>query len=154
MRSMGLDNMITVRAKEKYRDEIPEEYEDIRTVAEWQYKKHGIDDTVNYEGSYGDIGYWRKSWGFRNKVMEYLGNKYDEVDEYHYTLDLDDLKQISIFLHDCVIDPNEDCSNIWTWREMIHHNADIFANLHLLIHDISTGAISMDEVEVEWIDSY
>lgn len=154
MCSMGLDNMITIRAKEKYRNEIPEGYKDIRAIAEWQYNKHGIDESVNYEDSYGDIGYWRKSWGFRNKVMEYLENKYDEVDQYQYILDLDDLKQISIFLHDCIIDPNEDCSNLWTWREMIHHNADIFANLRLLIHDIETGAISLDEVEVEWIDSY
>lgn len=151
---MGLDNQITVKAKEKYRNEIPEGYADIRAVAEWQYNKHGIDDSVIYEDFHGDIGYWRKCWGFRNKVMEYLGNKYDEVDPYQYILDLDDLKQISVFLHDCIIDSNEACSNIWTWREMIHHNADIFANLRLLIHDISTGAIAIDEVEIEWIDSY
>jgi len=151
---IGLDNMITVRAKERYRNEIPEGYEDILAIAEWQYKKHGIDDTVNYEDSYGDIGYWRKCWAFRNKVMEYLATKYDEVDSYHYTLDLDDLKQIASFVHDYIINPDENCSNLWTWREMIHKNASIFANLRLLIHDIETGAIAIDEVEIEWIDSY
>lgn len=154
MRSMGLDNMITVRAKQKYYNEIHEGYADICAIAEWQYKKHGIDDSVRYEDFYGDIGYWRKSWGFRNKVMEYLETKYDKIDRYDYILDLDDLKQISILLHNCIIDPNEDCSNIWTWREMVHHNTDIFGNLILLIHDIETGAISTDEVEIEWIDSY
>lgn len=146
--------MITIRAKQKYHNEIPEGYADICAIAEWQYNKHEIDESPSYKDFYGDIGYWRKSWAFRNKVIEYLATKYSERDQYSYILDLDDLKQITFFVHNCIINPDENCSNLWTWREMVHHNTDILGNLLLLIHDIETGAISMDEVEIEWVDSY
>lgn len=156
---MGLDNFVYVRAKEKYHGELhDEEFENIVDIAEWQYKKNGVYDSVGYstDGFSGEICYWRKCWGFRDKVMDYLRGKYPEMDRdsYEWNLDVEDLQEIANYIHDYMITPDENFSTIWSYRESLQHNATTYANLLLLIHDIENGAISMKDINVFWVDSY
>lgn len=152
---MGLDNFIYVRAKERCHNEIPEGYEDIVSIAEWQYKKNAIDDPIRYSTK-GEVCYWRKCWGFRDRVMEYLRSKYPEKDRdsYEWNLDVKDLQEIANYIHDYMVTPDEGFSTIWTYREILQQNAIACANLLLLIYDIKNGAISMKDIDILWVDSY
>lgn len=156
---MGLDNFIYVRAKEKYHGDFhDEEFENIVDIAEWQYEKNGVYDSVRYsaDGFSGEVCYWRKCWGFRDKVMDYLRGKYPEMnkDNYEWNLDVEDLQEIANYIHDYMITPDANFSTIWSYRESLQHNATTYANLLLLIHDIENGAISMKDINVFWVDSY
>lgn len=155
---MGLDSMIYACAKKKYHDELSVGYEDIISIAEWQYEKNGINDPIEYraDGFSGEVCYWRKCWGFRDKVMDYLRGKYPEKDRdsYEWNLDIEDLQEIANYVHDYMITPDEGFSTIWTYRESLQHNATAYANLLLLIHDIEDGAISMEDIDILWVDSY
>ena len=56
---MGLDSMIYACAKKKYHDELSVGYEDIISIAEWQYEKNGINDPIEYraDGFSGEVCY-------------------------------------------------------------------------------------------------
>ena len=42
-----------------------------------------------------DITYWRKCWGLRNDIMEYLTTKHNVNDDYYsFNLEAEDVKQI------------------------------------------------------------
>lgn len=156
---MGLDNFVYIRAKEKYHGELhDEEFENIVDIAEWQYKKNGVYDSVGYsaDGFGGEVCYWRKCWGFRNRVMDYLRSKYSEKDRdsCEWNLDVEDLQEIANYIHDYMITSDANFSTIWSYRESLQHNATTYANLLLLIHDIENGAISMKDIDILWVDSY
>lgn len=69
-----------------------------------------------------DVTYWRKCWGLRNDIIEYLCNKYD-VNEYDietFKLDIDDINKIISIVSSWRNKKkwNNESNSIWTWKEI------------------------------------
>ena len=69
-----------------------------------------------------DITYWRKCWGLRNDIIEYLYNKYDinENDIGTFKLDTDDINTIISIVSSWRNKKkwNNESNSIWTWKEI------------------------------------
>ena len=107
-----------------------------------------------FENISNDICYWRKCWGFRDTVMAYLGNKYDEIDGYEYRLDAEDIDKIIDILFDIAQHPDHWESPVWSWVEYLNNNMMNLANILRLREDIRHGFIDLDIIGVIWYDSY
>lgn len=145
---MGLDNGICIRRKgEKL-------FLDLDTFLENEREANGSDDCSYYADMRGDLCYWRKCWGFRNAVMDYLENKYDRRDEEDYVLDLDDLQEIAAILLKMIQNPDLWTDSIWTWKEVLNTNIQNYGNILHFIKDIKDKEIDLHTTEAVWYDSY
>lgn len=120
-------------------------------------KSINIDDTFikdSYDSNEIDITYWRKCWGLRNDIMEYLANKHSFNDDcYSFNLEVEDIKQIiGILISWCNKKKwNSKSQSIWTWKEIKGNLLDSIRNLSYLLgkmEDYPNGFI------VYFYDSY
>lgn len=97
-----------------------------------------IDDAFIY--CYNDnefeITYWRKCWGLRNDIIEYLTEKYNvSQDSYQFNLEAKDIKQIIEILISWYDKKkwNSESRSIWTWKEIKGNLFDSIKNLSYLL---------------------
>ena len=101
-----------------------------------------------------DITYWRKCWGLRNDIMEYLTTKYHVNDDYYsFNLEVEDIKQIIEILISWYDKKkwNSESRSIWTWKEIKGNLLNSIRNLSYLLgkmEDYPNGFI------VYFYDSY
>ena len=101
-----------------------------------------------------DITYWRKCWGLRNDIMEYLTKKYNvNENNYSFNLEEEDIKQIIEILISWYDKKkwNSESQSIWTWKEIKGNLLDSIRNLSYLLgkmEDYPNGFI------VYFYDSY
>lgn len=137
---MGLDNGFCVKSKKRKitRDMLPD-------IINYPFEK-------DYDGDI-EIVYFRKCWGIRNGVLDILGKRFSNADEYFFEIDkpeqvLDIIGLLSYFL-----DPNrweDEGDSIWSFEE-------IRAQLIVSIINLAAIEIFMKEnpdVYLEFYDSY
>ena len=101
-----------------------------------------------------DITYWRKCWGLRNDIMEYLTTKHNVNDDYYsFNLEVEDIKQIIEILISWYDKKkwNSESQSIWTWKEIKGNLLNSIRNLSYLLgkmEDYPNGFI------VYFYDSY
>ena len=101
-----------------------------------------------------DITYWRKCWGLRNDIMEYLTTKHSVNDDYYsFNLEVEDIKQIIEILISWYDKKkwNSESQSIWTWKEIKGNLLNSIRNLSYLLgkmEDYPNGFI------VYFYDSY
>ena len=101
-----------------------------------------------------DITYWRKCWGLRNDIMEYLTAKYNVNDDYYsFNLEAEDVTQIIEILISWYDKKkwNSESQSIWTWKEIKGNLLNSIRNLSYLLgkmEDYPNGFI------VYFYDSY
>ena len=101
-----------------------------------------------------DITYWRKCWGLRNDIMEYLTTKHSVNDDYYsFNLEVEDIKQIIEILISWYDKKkwNSESQSIWAWKEIKGNLLDSIRNLSYLLgkmEDYPNGFI------VYFYDSY
>ena len=101
-----------------------------------------------------DITYWRKCWGLRNDIMEYLTTKHSVNDDYYsFNLEVEDIKQIIEILISWYDKKkwNSESRSIWTWKEIKGNLLNSIKNLSYLLgkmEDYPNGFI------VYFYDSY
>ena len=88
-------------------------------------KSINLNDTFigdSYNRDEIDITYWRKCWGLRNDIIDYLYNKYDinENDIGTFKLDTDDINIIISIVSSWRNKKkwNNESNSIWTWKEI------------------------------------
>lgn len=98
---MGLDNGIMVAGVSS--EEIP-------TALEVSQLSSGI-----------EVCYWRKWWGFRNEVVNYLRNKYFSFyEQYDWELEIEDLAKIYEIYINCTKEEwwVHYSDSVWTYEEI------------------------------------
>ena len=93
-----------------------------------------IDDSYNSDEI--DITYWRKCWGLRNDIIDYLTKKYKVNDDGHsFILEAKDIKQIIEILISWYDKKkwNSESQSIWTWKEIKENLLDSIRNLSYLL---------------------
>lgn len=125
---MGLDNGLVARNIKK--EEVPS----------W------IDPYVFSDGDL-EFGYWRKCWGLRNEILDFLHS-----DKYSTNVDREDLpgiiKIIKKYLHEDYWLRNAD--SIWEYDEYLDHNIETIMNLLWLYKYWE----SHPNIELYFYDSY
>ena len=127
---MGLDNGFCVKSKKRKitRDMLPD-------IINYPFEKDYDEDV--------EIVYFRKCWGIRNGVLDILGKRFSNDNEYFFEIDI-----LSYFL-----DPNrweDEGDSIWSFEE-------IRAQLIVSIINLAAIEIFMKEnpdVYLEFYDSY
>ena len=113
-----------------------------------------IDDDYNYNSNEIDITYWRKCWGLRNDIMEYLTTKYNVNDDYYsFNLEVEDIKQIIEILVSWYDKKkwNSESQSIWTWEEIKVNLLISIRNLYYLLEKMEDYP---NEFIVYFYDSY
>lgn len=136
---MGLDNGICIRTKERS-SEIPIEFQT------FIYS----DGMQNYE-----ILYWRKCWGIRNAIIDYLITKHPmayTIDNSDFSLNLADLGGIYGIL--CIFNNEEywkeNADSIWEWKEFEAQLKTQLSNMRWLI----SYAMRNPDADIYFYDSY
>lgn len=135
---MGLDNGIILKAK----------------------SSRGIDYLSIYHSLYfyddDHIGYWRKCWNIRGKVLEAFEDKgYDGDGGYINLTSVEDLVNMAETLKYFLNEENWDKDrSIWDWYIALPSIADAIKKLRCLIEDIENGDISIDDLKIYFYDSY
>ena len=137
---MGLDNGIELKAK----------------------TSRGIEYLTEHHSFYfydndDDIGYWRKCWNIRQKVLEAFNDKgYDGDGGYINLTSVEDLvnmaETLKYFLHE--ENWGKDGSSIWDWYIVLPSIAEAIKKLRYLIEDIENEDISIDDLNIYFYDSY
>ena len=133
MRTMGLDNGITIRKVKK--EDIPYfvKYEDMS-----EYEK---------EPTF-EIAYWRKCWGIRQAIADVLHSDAEYVDA---DIDREDIpaliEALVPFLGKDYWDENAD--SIWEYDEQVANTRKVLINLFWLYTYMADH-----DVEVHFYDSY
>jgi len=136
---MGLDNGIVLKAKTS---------RGIEYLAE--------NHSFYFYDSGDEIGYWRKCWNIRNKVLNAFNDKgYDGDGGYINLTSVEDLvnmaETLKYFLHEENWDEDE---SIWEWYIELPPIADAIKKLRCLIEDIENEDISIDDLNIYFYDSY
>jgi len=137
---MGLDNGIELKAKTS---------RGIKYLAEnHDFYFYNDDD---------DIGYWRKCWNIRRKILNAFNDKdYDGSGGYINLTSVKDLvnmaETLKYFLHEENWD--KDGSSIWDWYIVLPSIAEAIKKLRYLIEDIENEDISIDDLNIYFYDSY
>ena len=126
-------------------------------------KKNALTQLINLNNTFIDsndnnneieIVYWRKCWGLRNDIMEYLTKKHNvNEDNYSFNLEAGDVKQIIEILISWYDKKkwNSESQSIWTWEEIKGNLLNSIGNLSYLLgkmEDYPNGFI------VYFYDSY
>ena len=114
-----------------------------------------IDDNYyNHNNNEIEIAYWRKCWGLRNDIMEYLTKKYKVNDNnYSFNLEAEDIKRIIEILISWYDKKkwNYESQSIWTWKEIKGNLLDSIRNLSYLLGKMEDYP---NEFIVYFYDSY
>lgn len=136
---MGLDNGFYLKSDKRNltRDMLPK-------GMKYPFEKDYVED-----GGIEFI-YWRKCWGLRNEIINYLGG---EEDKYEYTIDkADDLYDImsiiTKFMNERVW--REEGNSIWSYDEMINIMRENLLSLAFVIAFMQENL----DVYVVFYDSY
>ena len=108
----------------------------------------------NYNSNEIDITYWRKCWGLRNDIMEYLTEKYNINDDCcSFNLEAKDIKQLIEILITWYDKKkwNSESQSIWTWKEIKGNLLDSIRNLSYLLGKMEDYP---NEFIVYFYDSY
>ena len=101
-----------------------------------------------------EVCYWRKCWGIRNDIIDYLHNTYEIQEElYEYELTLADLQAIYDILLSWYNKKkwNESGRSIWDWKtikEQLRYDCNRLAYL------IAKKEVYWDDLPVYFYDSY
>ena len=108
-------------------------------------KKNALTQLINLNNTFIDsndnnneieIVYWRKCWGLRNDIMEYLTKKHNvNEDNYSFNLEAGDVKQIIEILISWYDKKkwNSESQSIWTWEEIKGNLLNSIGNLSYLL---------------------
>ena len=137
---MGLDNGIILKAKTS------------RGI-DYLAKNH---DFYFYGKDYDEIGYWRKCWNIRDRILDAFDDKgYDGNGGYINLTSVEDLvnmaETLKYFLHEENWDKDK---SIWDWYIILPSVADAIKKLRNLIEDIENEDISIDDLNIRFYDSY
>lgn len=140
---MGLDNGITIKKTNKT-------------------ERIGLDRFYNleYDGSDSlEVCYWRKCWGLRNDIINYLSQVYGtSTEEYEWTLDRADIFNIIEIIKSWRNKKkwNAEGESIWTYKEMKEHLIKDIENLTYLYAKMESHYHDFleDEIKVVFYDSY
>ena len=125
-------------------------------------KKNAVTQLININNTFTDddcnsdeidITYWRKCWGLRNDIMEYLTKKYNVNDSYSFNLEVEDIKQIIEILVSWYDKKkwNFESRSIWTWKEIKENLLISIRNLYYLLEKMEDYP---NEFIVYFYDSY
>ena len=126
-------------------------------------KKNAVTQLININNTFTDddcnsdeidITYWRKCWGLRNDIMEYLTKKYNVNDDsYSFNLEVEDIKQIIEILVSWYDKKkwNSESRSIWTWKEIKENLLISIRNLYYLLEKMEDYP---HEFTVYFYDSY
>lgn len=120
-------------------------------------KSINLNDTFigdSYNRDEIDITYWRKCWGLRNDIIDYLTKKYKVNDDsYSFNLEAEDIKQIIEILINWYDKKkwNSESQSIWTWKEIKGNLLDSIRNLSYLLGKMEDYP---NEFIVYFYDSY
>lgn len=132
---MGLDNGIIVRSNKA----------DVKfSRCEWYSVEEGT----------WEVCYWRKYWGLRNEVMQYLQKRYEWEDEpARIDLTLEDVKIILTIVKEWKNKKrwNAESRSIWSYKEAKGNLAYTIENLIYLIAKMEDFP---NDIEVYFYDSY
>ena len=136
---MGLDNGIRLKAKTSRGIEYLTE----------NHNFYFYDDD-------NEIGYWRKCWNIRDKVLDAFDDKgYDGNGGYINLTSVEDLINMAETLKYFLREENWDRSDsIWDWYIVLPSIADAIKKLRNLIEDIEYEDISIDDLNIYFYDSY
>lgn len=135
---MGLDNGIRIKTE----NELPD-FE--------VFPKSFYGNNIEYE-----VAYWRKCYGIRSNILAiYRANHHIETkNTFNFALDVNDLKDIQWFLHQCAISEryfNDQVNSIWDYEELKSKLEQQVKNLELVItQKLKLG----DGLKVFFYDSY
>lgn len=130
---MGLDNGIIVKGLSL--EEVPR-----------------VLDSREFSGGI-TICYWRKWWGFRNEVVDYLQNRYLSLDEqYEWELDIKDLAKIYEIYINCTKEEwwLSYSDSIWSYEEIAPQIDKELMRLQWLI----TCKMNYPDAQIIFYDSY
>ena len=101
-----------------------------------------------------EVCYWRKCWGIRNDIIDYLHNTYEIQEElYEYELTLADLQAIYDILLSWYNKKkwNESGRSIWDWKTM---KEQLRYDCNRLAYLIAKKEVYGDDLSVYFYDSY
>lgn len=101
-----------------------------------------------------EVCYWRKCWGIRNDIIDYLHNTYEIQEElYEYELTLADLQAIYDILLSWYNKKkwNESGRSIWDWKTM---KEQLRYDCNRLVYLIAKKEVYGDDLPVYFYDSY
>ena len=101
-----------------------------------------------------EVCYWRKCWGIRNDIIDYLHNTYEIQEElYEYELTLADLQAIYDILLSWYNKKkwNESGRSIWDWKTM---KEQLRYDCNRLAYLIAKKEVYGDDLPVYFYDSY
>ena len=138
---MGLDNGIVLKAK---------------TLRGIEYLSENR--SLYFYDDDDDIGYWRKCWNIRHKILNTFDDKgYDGGGGYIDLTSVEDLVNMAETLKYFLLEENwnkDDYSSIWDWYIELPSIAEAIKKLRCLIEDIENEDISIDDFNIYFYDSY
>jgi len=136
---MGLDNGIVLKAKT------------LRGI-KYLTENHNF----YFYGDSDEIGYWRKCWNIRYRVLEaFIDKAYDGEGGYINLTSVEDLVNMAETLKYFLLEENWDRNeSIWDWYIELPAIADAIKKLRCLIEDIENKDISIDDLNIYFYDSY
>ena len=136
---MGLDNGIEIKAKSS---------RGIKYLAE--------NHNFYFNSDSNEIGYWRKCWNIRRRVLDAFDDKdYNGDGGYIYLTSVEDLVNMAETLKYFLYEENwEEGESIWEWYIMLPSVAQAIKRLRYLIENIENEEISIDDLNIYFYDSY
>ena len=159
---MGLDNGFVMKLRAEEFDKFPKKF--LNKIAYWKNTdesnlRHLVWECKSFKPMDAtfdiEVCYWRKCWGLRNLVINYLSSWHEGNEEGAYQLDA---KKIRVIANDILAECNNkewwdvDGESIWTYSEFHKHLERDIDVLNMLADFLENNNVTWEEFY--FYDSY